>query len=125
MDQQTTFAADDWRSHSPVFEGEAFRRNLEVVGELERFATDELDTSVAQLAIAWTLANPAVHVAIVGARSPKHIEESIAAAELHLSEVDLERIDRIMAGSVAVAGPFPEMDRLSTETSVFDEANAS
>jgi aryl-alcohol dehydrogenase-like predicted oxidoreductase len=125
MDEETTFAADDWRSHSPVFEGEAFRRTLEVVGELERFATDELDTSVAQLAIAWTLANPAVHVAIVGARSPKHIQESIAAAELHLSEVDLEWIDRIMAGSVAVAGPFPEMDRLSTETSVFDEANAS
>jgi aryl-alcohol dehydrogenase-like predicted oxidoreductase len=125
MDEQTTFAADDWRSHSPVFAGEAFRRNLAVVRELERFAADELGTSVAQLAVAWTLANPAVHVAIVGARSPGHIEESIAAAELHLSEADLERIDRIMAGSVAVTGPFPEMDRLSTETSVFTDTNPS
>jgi len=71
MDERTTFAADDWRSQSSVFEGEAFRRNLAVVSELERFAVDELGTSVAQLAVAWTLANPAVQVTIVGARSPK------------------------------------------------------
>jgi aryl-alcohol dehydrogenase-like predicted oxidoreductase len=125
MDEHSSFAADDWRSQSSVFEGEAFRRNLEMVSELERFAADELGTSVAQLAVAWTLANPAVDVAIVGARSPRHIEEGIAAAELRLSEVELEQIDRIMAGSVAVAGPFPEMDRLATETSVFTETNVS
>jgi aryl-alcohol dehydrogenase-like predicted oxidoreductase len=125
MDEHTTFAADDWRSQSPVFEGDAFRRNLEVVGELERFAVDELGTSVAQLALAWTLANPAVHVAIVGARSSKHIEESVAAAELRLSEAELKRIDRIMAGSAAIAGPFPELGRLSTETSVFTDTSAS
>ena len=119
MDGHTTFAADDWRSQSSVFEGEAFRRNLEMVSELERFAADELGTSVAQLAVAWTLANPAVDVAIVGARSPRHIEDSIAAAELNLSDGDLEQIDRIMADSVAVAGPFPELGRLSSETSVF------
>jgi aryl-alcohol dehydrogenase-like predicted oxidoreductase len=121
MNEHTTFAADDWRSQSSVFEGEAFRRNLEMVSELERFAADELGTPVAQLAVAWTLANPAVHVAIVGARSPRHIEEGVAAAQLRLSEADLERIDRIMADSVAVAGPFPEMGRLSTETSVFTD----
>jgi aryl-alcohol dehydrogenase-like predicted oxidoreductase len=125
MDEHTTFAADDWRSQSSVFEGEAFRRNLEIVGELERFAADELGTSVAQLAVAWTLANPAVHVAIVGARSAKHVEEGVAAAQLRLSEVDLEQIDRIIAGSVAIAGPFPELGRLSTETSVFTDTNVS
>ncbi|MFL5820222.1 MAG: aldo/keto reductase [Solirubrobacteraceae bacterium] len=125
MDEHATFAADDWRSQSHVFEGEAFWRNLEVVRELERFAVDELDTSVAQMAIAWTLANPAVHVAIVGARSPRHVEESVAAAQVRLSEVELERIDRIVAGSAAIAGPFPELGRLSTETSVFTDTNVS
>jgi aryl-alcohol dehydrogenase-like predicted oxidoreductase len=125
MDEHTTFDGDDWRSHSGVFQGDAFRRNVEIVRELERFATDELGTSVAQLAVAWTLANPAVHAAIIGARSPRHIEESAAAVELTLTESDLEQIDLIMAGSQTVAGPFPEMDRLSTETSVFTEANVS
>jgi aryl-alcohol dehydrogenase-like predicted oxidoreductase len=121
MDEHTTFAANDWRSGSAVFHGEAFRRNLEIVSQLERLASDELGTSAAQLAIAWTMANPAVHVAIVGARSPRHIEEAVAASEVRLSEVDLEQIHRIVADSAAIAGPFPEMDRLSTETSVFTE----
>jgi aryl-alcohol dehydrogenase-like predicted oxidoreductase len=124
LDEHTTFAADDWRSGSPVFHGEAFRRNVETVRELERLA-EELGTSVAQLAIAWTLANPAVHVAIVGARSPRHIEEAAAATELRLSDVDLERIDRITADSASIAGPFPELGRLSTETSVFTETRVS
>jgi aryl-alcohol dehydrogenase-like predicted oxidoreductase len=124
LDEHTTFAADDWRSGSPVFHGEAFRRNVETVRELERLA-EELGTSVAQLAIAWTLANPAVHVAIVGARSPRHIEEAAAATELRLSDVDLARIDRITADSAPIAGPFPELGRLSTETSVFTETRVS
>ncbi len=49
-----------------------------------------------------------MNVAIVRARQPRHIEDSVIAAELSLSEADLEQIDRIMAGSVAVGGPSPE-----------------
>jgi aryl-alcohol dehydrogenase-like predicted oxidoreductase len=109
MDENTTFASDDWRSGAPFFKGEDFRRNVAVVRELERFASDELGVSVSRLAIAWTLANPAVKVAIVGARHPHHIADSVAAAELSLSEADLERIDRIMAGSAPMTGPHPEM----------------
>jgi len=109
LDENTRFAADDWRSGAPFFKGEAYRRNVEVVNELERFASEELGVSVSRLAIAWTLANPAVQVAIVGARHPGHIEDSVAAAELSLSEADLEQIDRIMADSVTMTGPHPEM----------------
>jgi aryl-alcohol dehydrogenase-like predicted oxidoreductase len=107
--ENTTFAPDDWRSGAPFFQGEDFRRNVRIVRELERFAAEELGVSVSRLAIAWALANPAVHAAIVGARSPKHIEDSIGAAELSLSDPDLEQIDRIMAGSVPMSGPHPEM----------------
>jgi aryl-alcohol dehydrogenase-like predicted oxidoreductase len=108
MSADTSFAEEDWRSGSPVFRGGDFRRNLEVVDVLKGFAADSMGCTVAQLAIAWTLANPAVDVAIVGARGPAHIQESIAAAELSLSEPDLEQIDRVMAESVAVGGPSPE-----------------
>jgi aryl-alcohol dehydrogenase-like predicted oxidoreductase len=109
MDESTSFAADDWRSGASFFKGDEFHRNLEVVRELKTFASDELGVSVSRLAIAWTLANPAVQVAIVGARHPGHIEDSVAAAELSLSEADLERIDGIMAGSAPMTGPHPEM----------------
>lgn len=109
MDENTTFASDDWRSGAPFFKGDDFHRNLEVVGELKRFAQERFDVSVSRLAIAWTLANPAIQVAIVGARHPGHIEDSVAAAGLDLSKDDLEQIDRITAGSVAMGGPHPEM----------------
>jgi aryl-alcohol dehydrogenase-like predicted oxidoreductase len=107
MDEHTTFADDDWRAHSPLFQGETFRRNRAMVRELDRFARERGHT-VSQLAIAWTLAHPAVEVAIVGARRVTHIEDSVGAADLELSAEDLAEIDRIMAGAVAVAGPSPE-----------------
>jgi aryl-alcohol dehydrogenase-like predicted oxidoreductase len=125
LNEQTEFAADDWRSGAPFFQGETYHRNVNTARELQRFASEELGGSVSQLAIAWTLAHPAVQVAIVGARSAAHIEEAVEAAQLRLSEADLERIDRIMGGSVPIAGPFPEMGRLTSETSVFNETNVS
>jgi aryl-alcohol dehydrogenase-like predicted oxidoreductase len=104
----TRFAPDDWRSKSDVFRGENYRRNLRVVSALERFAQFELDTTVSRLAIAWTLANPAVHVAIVGTRNPKHIDDAIAAADLVLDRVSMRRIEEIMSDEVRVGGPSPE-----------------
>ena len=109
MGENTTFAPDDWRSGAPFFRGDDFHRNLEVVSELQRFARERFGVSVSRLATAWTLANPAVQVAIVGARHPGHIEDSVAAAELDLGEADLEQIDRLMTGSVPMSGPHPEM----------------
>jgi aryl-alcohol dehydrogenase-like predicted oxidoreductase len=107
MNRSTTFADDDWRRQSPLFDGETFERNLSTVGELERFARDR-DHTVSQLAIAWTLANPSVDVAIVGSRHASHIEDSVGALELRLSPEEMAEIDRLMSGAVAVAGPSPE-----------------
>jgi aryl-alcohol dehydrogenase-like predicted oxidoreductase len=103
----TRFADDDWRSKSSVFRGEAYRRNLEVVGELERFAA-QLGITVSQLAIAWTLARPGVHVAIVGARRVAHLQDSIGAVDVTLSDDELGHIDKIMSSATPVAGPSPE-----------------
>jgi len=99
---------DDWRAGSDLFQGENFRRNLEAVSELEKVA-EERGGTVAQLAIAWTLANPNVDVAIVGARRPDHIEGTAPAAELDLSDDDLSVIhNEIMRNAVPVGGPTPE-----------------
>jgi aryl-alcohol dehydrogenase-like predicted oxidoreductase len=104
---QTVFRADDWRSKSPLFQGDLLRRNLAIVGELERFA-DQREFPAGQLAIAWTLANPAVDVAIVGARTPAQIEQTAPAAEIHLGTADLAEIERIMKKAAPVGGPAPE-----------------
>jgi aryl-alcohol dehydrogenase-like predicted oxidoreductase len=107
LTENTTFASDDWRSKSAVFTGESYRHNLAAVRELEKFAA-ECGMTVSQLAIAWTLANPAVHVAIVGARQANHVQDSLAAADISLSNADLAEIDKIMASATPVTGPSPE-----------------
>jgi aryl-alcohol dehydrogenase-like predicted oxidoreductase len=107
FDEHASFPPDDWRSKSDVFRGEALRRNVEKVRQLERFAAKR-GHSVSQLAVAWTLARPEVDVAIVGSRRAAHIEQSLAALELRLTTDDLAAIDRIMADAVEVGGPSPE-----------------
>lgn len=107
MTESTVFAADDWRSKSDLFTGEGYRRNLTVVRQLARFAADH-ETTVAQLAIAWALANPAVDVAIVGARSNEQIRQTAPSVDVVLSADDMAQIDAILRAEVAVGGPAPE-----------------
>ena len=80
---------------------------------MKRFA-EERNHTVAQLAVAWTLANPAVDVAIVGARRPAHIEGTVPAAEFDLSEDDLREIENIMQGAVMVGGPSQKASSTTT-----------
>ena len=101
------FARDDWRSRSPMFQGETYARNLRVVAELNALAT-ELGCTLPQLAIGWTLAHPAVQVAIVGTRDRDHVDEALAAAAIDLDDDVMQRIDNLMADAVAVVGPSPE-----------------
>jgi aryl-alcohol dehydrogenase-like predicted oxidoreductase len=103
----TVFDADDWRSHSPDFAGEAFAANLAVVAELETFAAQRM-LSLPELGMAWTLAQPAVSSALIGARSPDHLHDNIAASDVKLDDDDLREIDRIMTSAVPVRGPAPE-----------------
>ncbi len=107
MSQDTQLDSGDWRAGSPLFQGENFRRNLDKVDELKRFAA-ERGTTVAQLAITWTLSNPDVDVAIVGGRRPDHIEGTAPAADIDLPDDSLRRIEEIVSDAVAVGGPSPE-----------------
>jgi aryl-alcohol dehydrogenase-like predicted oxidoreductase len=104
----TQFAPDDWRASSPMFRGDSYERNLRAVAALRQLATEELGVTLPQLAIGWTLANPAVDVAIVGTRDASHVDDALAGAELELDDEVMRRIDQIMIGAVPVAGPSPE-----------------
>lgn len=107
FDTGTEFAEGDWRAGSSVFQGEEFEGNVQIVRELGRFA-EERGHTAAQLAIAWTLSDPAVDVAIVGARRPDHIQGTAPAGEIELSTEDRQEIEEIIEGAVAVGGPSPE-----------------
>jgi aryl-alcohol dehydrogenase-like predicted oxidoreductase len=105
--EATAFGPGDWRSHSPAFTGPGFARNLKVIAALRAFAVRR-GATIGQLAVAWVLANPAVQVAIVGARTPAHLDESLGALDQTLDQADLAEIDHIMAAAVPVGGPTPE-----------------
>jgi aryl-alcohol dehydrogenase-like predicted oxidoreductase len=107
LDERTTFAAGDWRARSPMFHGATFRRDLAVVRKLLRYARERGHT-LAQLAIAWTLAHPAVHVSIVGSHRASHVDEATGSLDLHLSADDLAEIDQIVSGATPIDGPTPE-----------------
>jgi aryl-alcohol dehydrogenase-like predicted oxidoreductase len=107
MTPSTTFAADDWRSKSPDFTGETFQRNLTVVDRLKRIA-EQREITLPQLAVAWTLANEAVQVAIVGARRIAELDETAAAADIELSDTALKEIDEVLQDAAPVLGPHPE-----------------
>jgi aryl-alcohol dehydrogenase-like predicted oxidoreductase len=108
MNSSTRFPPDDWRAKSPVFQGDDFRRNLAIVAELRQYAEAELGTTVGRLAVAWTLAHPAVHVAIVGTRNAAHVDDAIAASELVLDAKAMRRIDEIVRREIPIGGPSPE-----------------
>ena len=67
-----------------------------------------MSITIGQLAVAWTLSNPAVQVAIVGTRNPGHVDEALAAAEIDLGDDARRRIDEIMRDATPIAGPTPE-----------------
>lgn len=83
---------DDWRRGAPEFQEPRLSRNLELVETL-RTVGQRHGRSPGEVAIAWTLRNPAVTGAIVGARRPEQVEGIIGAAELRLTREDLAEID--------------------------------
>lgn len=95
---------NDWRSTSPQFSGEKLVRNLELAEAMAPIARAH-GTSVAAVAVAWTLAWPGVSGAIVGARSPNQVDGWIDAATLRLTEADIDAIAMAIAESGAGSGP--------------------
>ena len=98
---ETSFGKGDWRSGGnafglPLFREEEFAKELRVVDRLKAIAKRH-DKSVAQMAIAWTLGNPAVSVGLVGVRNEWELKENVAAADWKLSADVREEIDAIFA----------------------------
>jgi aryl-alcohol dehydrogenase-like predicted oxidoreductase len=98
----TTFDDGDWRAHNPDFTGEGLSRNVRRVDALKEIAARTGHT-VAQLAVAWVLSNPAVTAAIVGVRRPDHITGVLPAADWDLDEDIRQEIEEVMARESATA----------------------
>jgi len=105
--RETIFDGSDWRASGSIF-GQSlltpgnFERNLDVVDRLAAIARRH-GMTLPQLAIAWVLADPAVTVALVGARSASEITEAAPATAPRLSEEDLAEIETVMREAAGTA----------------------
>ncbi len=99
-----SLSAEDWRSRSEHFTGERLRRNLALAGALAPIA-ERHGTTVAAVAVAWTLAWPGVTAAIVGARRPSQVDGWLPAAGLELTAADLDEVAAAIASTGAGSGP--------------------
>ncbi|HEY1216603.1 MAG TPA: aldo/keto reductase [Bryobacteraceae bacterium] len=92
--------ADDTRRHQPRFQGENFKKNLQLVekvGELAR----EHNCTPSQLALAWVHAQGRDIVPIPGTKRRKYLDENVAALDIHLTPSDLEQIDDVFKPGAA------------------------
>jgi aryl-alcohol dehydrogenase-like predicted oxidoreductase len=85
-------ADDDWRKRDERFREPQLSRNLELVSRLTTVA-ERHETTPGAVAVAWTLRNPAVDGAIVGFRRPDQVDPILAAANLELTDEDLDEIE--------------------------------
>jgi aryl-alcohol dehydrogenase-like predicted oxidoreductase len=102
--QVARYAPDDWRRTHPEFQAPKLERNLAMRDALRPIAVAH-STTVAAIAVAWTLAWPQVTGAIVGARTAEQVDGWIDAATIKLSEGDLDAIAAGLIATRAGSGP--------------------
>ncbi|WP_405152502.1 aldo/keto reductase [Paenibacillus sp. FSL K6-0108] len=108
------YAEDDMRRYDERWQGENYIYNLRATEQLNELASNK-GISVAELALAWLLAQGEDIVPIPGTRSVKRVEKNVAAANVKLTEADLQRIKEILphgsAGSRYPAGMMENFTR--------------
>jgi aryl-alcohol dehydrogenase-like predicted oxidoreductase len=111
-------AADDIRARLPRFDSANVEKNLRLRSALEAIARRK-NATLAQLSIAWPMARGlragVFIVPIPGAKSRKHLEENVAAADIVVTADDLAEIDRIVPSGAASGTRYPigQMHRLN------------
>ena len=108
-------AADDFRRHSPRFQGESFQKNLELVAKVQALAKEK-GVQASQLALAWVLAQGDFIVPIPGTKRRSYLEENLAAVTITLSPSDLKRLDEVMPRGAAVGERYAAAGMASEES---------
>jgi aryl-alcohol dehydrogenase-like predicted oxidoreductase len=98
---------EDYRRHSPRFQGDNFKKNLELVKKIGEIATEKKCTP-AQLALAWVLAQGDDVAPIPWTKKRKYLEENLKSIEVVLTSQDLERIEKVAPKNVASGNRYAE-----------------
>ncbi|MGA9510821.1 MAG: aldo/keto reductase [Candidatus Sulfotelmatobacter sp.] len=99
-DRAARLPQDDWRRSHSDFTEPKLSRNLELVDLLREIANRH-NRTVGEVAVAWTLRNPAVTGAIVGARNAKQADGVMRAGDLQLNDKEVNEIEDFFAEAAA------------------------
>jgi len=99
----TALGDNDFRHNAPRFQGANLAANNDRYAPVRAIA-EELAITPGQLALAWLLHQHPSVVPIPGSRTPAHIDQNLAAADLHIEPDTLTRIDDLLATTTAVGG---------------------
>ena len=106
------FEPGDYRRVSPRFQGENFKRNLDLVEKVKQLAA-EAGITASQLALAWVLAQGDDIAPIPGTKHRKYLEENAAAVDITLPEKILQTLQEAFPPDVAAGDRYvPEMKAL-------------
>lgn len=97
----------DRRKIFPRFENNNLVENLKIIKNLERIA-EEKNCSLAQLALAWVLAQGNDIIPIAGTKRRKYLEENIGALNIQLTQEDINRINELAPAGAAKGFRYPE-----------------
>jgi aryl-alcohol dehydrogenase-like predicted oxidoreductase len=95
---------DDYRRHGPRFTGENLTRNLKLAARVRELAA-EREITPGQLAIAWVLARGERIVPIPGTKRVAYLEENLAAADVRLSDAEVEQIAEAVPAAAGTRYP--------------------
>ena len=99
--------ADDYRRHTPRFQGENFQKNLDLVARINDLARQKHCTA-SQLALAWVLAQGEDIVPIPGTKRVAYLEENLGALKVELSAAELAHLNEIAPKGAAAGSRYPE-----------------
>jgi aryl-alcohol dehydrogenase-like predicted oxidoreductase len=105
------FEDDDFRKFNPRFQGENFKKNLQLVDKINELA-EKKNGNPAQLALAWLLHQGQDIVPIPGTKHMRYLHQNIEAADLTFTKEELAEIDRIAPQGAAAGTRYPE-DRMN------------
>lgn len=100
------FVENDYRRNSPRFQGDNFNQNLSLIQPLEEIA-DQLNISLAQLALTWLLSNGEDIVPIPGTKRKSYLKENIAAIDIVLPKDVKDFIDKTVPVGSAAGDRYP------------------
>lgn len=113
LDENSKFENSDLRSRIPRFSQQAMRANQVLLDQLHSIA-EKKDATLAQIALAWLLAQKPWIVPIPGTTRLSRLEENLGAVQIELSQDDLDEIDAAVLNTSIIGARYPEeLDKLT------------